>query len=546
LVISSSGGTILAGTFADHVGGPGLHQKVPLRNYLGIKITDSGEIVFENFGTYDCYQDKFVTLEIKNEHINKLKLLQTKISKYLGRTVGLNVGVLNELPRRTGLNNPGANAANLTVAYLLITEQITYKDLDMFQNINHLLDKNKLSLIKDTAKEFHREWLGRKNAGFGVFSSMVNKSDVLVYNPEADYPVLAIGDIFKPEIAKDFPFDVVTIGTSDRYDIDFSIRKYDEVGDIFPITNSDVASYNKAFGTSKSNDDNFMAKLKQDYFNTIGSTGLAVAITIGKSVEGYSSETLRSCLRLFDSSYDLVNLFGQNYKRKNVVHTLVNKYLSNSMPDMPFAIATGVTNNLSIITVKEYSRDIMTELGKYLKSNLDFDISYPYISWLDDNDEDGSVIEKWDNAKIRPKYIPSDCLYLYSVNFIDKTTNVKSVDNRDGLENNFDILFDEDDKKIYIKGKKITSNELPTVKATISLLDQIVNSDNFEISSDKLPNLSYFHDRNELQSKIVSPLKIIAEQKLGKHLNIKISGSLSEYKIILYPSDISIGIIKRV
>lgn len=82
-VVSSPGGAILAGTFTDHVGGPALHQKIPLRNYLGISIIEGDAIIFDNYGTFDYYTEHFVSLDLKREYIDKIKNLQKKISGFL-------------------------------------------------------------------------------------------------------------------------------------------------------------------------------------------------------------------------------------------------------------------------------------------------------------------------------------------------------------------------------------------------------------------------------------------------------------------------------
>ncbi len=544
-VVSSPGGAILAGTFTDHVGGPGLHQKVPLRNYLGVKIIEKNDIIFENYGTYDYFTNSFIILDVKKENIGKLRLLREMISLKLGREIGLSVGILNEIPRRTGLNNPGTNAANLTAAYLLLTEQITARDLDDFQNLTVDFDSKKRNLIKATAKKFHSVWLNRKSAGFGVLSSLVNRSDILVYNPAADYPVVPIAEIFSQESFQELPFDVVIIGTSDRYDIDFSLRKYDEVGNIFSITNEDVTKFDKGFGLDEPEIDDFPAALCKSYFDVASTTGLATVIAVGKFIKDPSIENQRICLQLFNSSYDMINLFGQNFSRKNKVHSFVKKYYYEVLSDMPFAITTGITNNLALVTPKESSRQDLSALVGYLERKLGFDISYPYISWIDDSDNKGAVVEKWDDQGIQAAYIQRNCLNLYSVHTMDVIPMVTAIDNREGLEKTYDILFDEDDKKIFINGKKVTSKELPTVAATLSLFNLLTQTEDFEISSEKLPDQSYFQDRNELQSKIVSPLRIYVEKELNKHINLKISGTLSEYKVTLFPSDISVGVIRR-
>ena len=546
LVVSSPGGAVLTGTFTDHIGGPGLHQKVPLRNYLGLRIVEGAEITFESYGTYDYFTNSFVNFDIKREHIDKLKILQRMISEKLGKKIGLKAGVLNELPRRTGLNNPGSNAANLTVSYLLLTNQIEENDLIEFQNNSSSMLEEKRELIKETARYFHSLWLGRNSAGFGVLSNMVSSSDILVYNPKAKFPVLPLRDIFKQEMVGELPFDVVIIGTSDRYDIDFSLKTYDEVGDLFSITDQDVIKFEEAFMIDETRAKNFSVKLRKSYFEALSETGLASVIVLGKFIENPSIENQKICLQVLNSSSEMINIFGQNFSRKDIVHSFIKKYFHDVHPDMPFALTTGITNNLLLITPRESMRNSLDGLISYVSRKINFDISMPLISWIDENDDDGVIVEKWSLNGIKPNYLPNNCLYLFGVKELETSVSVMAIDNREGLESQFDLLFDEDDKKIYVNGNKVTSKELPTVAATISLFGQLLESDNFTVSSNYLPAQSYFADRNELQSKILSPLKLFIKKELHKHLSLKISGTLAEYSVCLYSSDISIGFIRRV
>ncbi len=528
------------------MGGPGLHQKVPLRNYLGLTLIDKEEIVFENFGTYDSFSGSFVLFDVKQEHIDKLKTLQTMISDTLGKKIGLKVGILNELPRRTGLNNPGTNAANLSVAYLLLTGQIELSDLKDFQNISATLETDKRDLLVSVAKRFHSIWLGRKSAGFGVLANMVSFPDILVYNPRANYPVLPLRNIFKPEVAGELPFDIVIIGTSDRYDIDFSLRRYDEVGDLFSISDSDVKQFEEAFKIDEPRAKNFSVELRKSYFQAVSETGLAAAIVAGKFIENPNIENQKLCLQVFNSSYDMINLFGQNFSRKEKVHSFIRKYFHEVQPDIPFALTTGITNNLILVTPKDSTREYLDKLIEYVNSKISFEISLPFISWLDENDEEGVVVEKWDKIRLQPTYLPSGCLYLYSLAVMETNVSLVAIDNRETLETEYDILLDEDDKRIYVNGKRVTSRELPTVAATINLFTCLFSASDLTVSSFDLPDQSYFIDRNELQSKIVSPLKIYVEKTLGKHLNLKISGNIADYKVTLFSSDLKIGLIKRI
>ena len=535
----------MAGTFTDHIGGPGLSLKVPLRNYLGVTISEGDKIDFCSYGTYDYFSDKFQDFDIKNEHMEKLKLLQSKLSSHFGRPVGLQVGVLNELPRKNGLNNPGTNSANLAATYLLITEQITKDDLTGFQRNSETLEKSKIELIKSIAKEFHSAWLSRPTSGFGVSCSLHEPSMLQVYLPESRYPIHSLNAIYHKADYQEVPFDMIVIGTSDRNDIDFSLKKYDEIEDIFSVTSSDLERFYGAFGLVNDKYTDFNSQIIKSYFNSINETGVASIITMGKYLENSNTLNQEHCFAALNNSFDLLNILGKNFNRKNKVASFIKKYFHEMVSDMPNAITTGITNNLILFVPREHFRAHLVDMIAYLKTKLDFEITYPYVSWCDGYEESGTILEKWQELGLEPNRMPGNTLYSYALRPLGDKIQIAAPDHREDIENEYDIVLDEENKKMFIGGARITSKDLPTVSATLVMLEKIICSGDLSVEDSDLPRQSYFYDRNELQSKIISPLRQLVEQKTSKHLNIRVTGTIASYKVSLYPSDLSICYLKR-
>jgi len=92
LIISSPAGVILAGALSHQVGGIGIHQKIPLRNYLGIRINKNGKISYESFGTYNIFSGDFEKKSTPQELKDKIEFLQAAFNKQNNKNIGLEKG----------------------------------------------------------------------------------------------------------------------------------------------------------------------------------------------------------------------------------------------------------------------------------------------------------------------------------------------------------------------------------------------------------------------------------------------------------------------
>jgi len=338
----------------------------------------------------------------------------------------------------------------------------------------------------------------------------------------------------------------VVIGTSDRSDIDFSLKKYDEISDL-KINSKQMKrlkeanfSINQAIAEDPSN---FMIK---QYRETVDTNAVNCLISLGNFLVKSSSDNINHFFQSLNNSYDSLNLFGHNFKRKEKVNYLIRYFLNKNLPDIPYAITTSIANNLVLLTLKEHLRNNFDQLTKFISENLNFDITYPFISWLDGWEEDGVNIEQWQRRGIFSEYLPKNTLYIKQIQKMSQIIDLIATISRENDLKKYDIFFDCDDNKIYISGEKISSNNLPTVTRTLELLEKIFeHADDFTIANSELSSVSYFQDRNELQSKIISPLKILIQKKFGKLFNLKITGGLREFKVSYFPSNVRIGLLKR-
>src|SRR3972149_9920638 len=107
------------------------------------------------------------------------------------------------------------------------------------------------------------------------------------------------------------------------------------------------------------------------------------------------------------------------------------------------------------------------------------------------------------------------------------------------------VLFNEIIGDIFIKGQALTSEDLYSASATIDIFKILLKESTYTISSSQLPRSSYSTNRNEFQTKILTPLKRALRNKLNKSLDLEISGGLEDFSISLQPG-VLIGFVEKI
>ena len=82
-----------------------------------------------------------------------------------------------------------------------------------------------------------------------------------------------------------------------------------------------------------------------------------------------------------------------------------------------------------------------------------------------------------------------------------------------------DMILDTIGRKIYVRGERISSKEVPTQQATIELLSAFFGGRN-EINVSELPRSSYTASRSDMTSKLIVPIKKLTKRIFGEELNI--------------------------
>lgn len=95
------------------------------------------------------------------------------------------------------------------------------------------------------------------------------------------------------------------------------------------------------------------------------------------------------------------------------------------------------------------------------------------------------------------------------------------------------MIFDAISRKIYFRGERLTSKEVPSQNAASDLFERLIESMGEEISNASLPASSYSKNRNEMVSKVISPLSKFVRERFRSDLPIRCVGSLTDFRIVL-------------
>lgn len=108
-----------------------------------------------------------------------------------------------------------------------------------------------------------------------------------------------------------------------------------------------------------------------------------------------------------------------------------------------------------------------------------------------------------------------------------------------------DIIIDPVYNKIFIFWEKVKSNEIHSQTMTVEILSHLLKNINQNIPNTRLSPSSYSKNKNDMFSKIISPLKKITKQKVGKEIPLTCSWSLHDFNIKLNSSKIKFWIIRE-
>lgn len=555
---------VLYGTFA-------ITQKLPLRVYVGLEPTNSkgvkvGKILeflpdksrFEEDLPDESIEDKLKTLLKENGNIQN----------------GLTIHILSEVPFSRGLNSSAAIACALEVAFEIYCGKLKKSDIELWQKLTLQKLIEDPSLKFDTV--FRKAWKlecvfhGDIAAGATVLGSLTPATYPIVYFPQEFSHLVEIKDelwenhykfVDSAKYGARRLNELVNLPPSPLWAIDFALIYYQD--------SSSTASAIMSLSQRKmefASVEKQTRKMVQDN-NEIRN---ALLPQLGK-LHTNNSDFFKIFVQLFKITSDefllalkFLLLQGSSPKALSWFFSSlgkINELMKFIVPTPDFANdlagefakfkavchMTGNGRGDLLITMPNYSlRDSLDKILKKLSEQYQKNLSIDYATWQDGFETDGVLIEQDLTNQIFSDYVSGGAIQIKAISsdgFI--FSQIFTKEKFAHLKVKIDLLLNLQEEKIYIRGEEISSKEIPSSKTTIKALELLIQNIDKEVKNTAFGQTSYFQERNEFQSKIVSPLNKTLQKHLGKKLNITVIGGITDFTVKLSPSMFDIYLFER-
>ncbi len=268
-----------------------------------------------------------------------------------------------------------------------------------------------------------------------------------------------------------------------------------------------------------------------------------------KMLDQVSKQTLLEMVEVFKnggSDQNLRRLFESLNQYQNLLH-----YLEVSTPNIDRIYSaihrlsnmsenslgsgckiTGVGKGGEVLFAVPYGR-YREEILKELK-RLNLGISLDYASWTGGQNVEKAKIEQDTDNKVFHE-IAASAKYLAVVY---SKAGVQNILLNEPIYK-CDLLLNTIEGKIYLGGRSVTSSQIPSQKASVEILTNLLRSDKRTLKNSRLGK--YGKSRYDLQGKIALPLSKITGLKFD------ISGDIYDnFSISLKPFDLKIAVIEKI
>lgn len=586
VVLSGDFTYAITGGLSWRVGAPTVRIKLPFRGYIGITPNNKkGQVLIGDSLYYNAHEDSFKVSEYElfNPVVSE-PYFKNLFERKFGHTdfQGATINIFAERPEDRGYDTGSGQI--VIMALYLFYGLIDLDTLKQFSKTSYLNRDKYSDEFKNIFDEIYKEGIklvsitqeGGSSGSASVSSLLDSKTPVVQFTEERGgsskkpYPGLVPIDIREgldkidhmkwwgfrlnelTDISVDFPLDVVSIfpgsarvlHSASGYVNSVLLKEFDNLRD----------NVKEMFSMIENKEDikvpSFLQNIEQDgrYWQEYARGQMYVRLySINSILKLYKSSLSTSVLNQFfetiNSTYQVNAPFEESPSRN--IQFIVNKFRKK-------ANERGVTigihplnwgkmdGNIFIFSRQKSFRTSAEEVVKDLRKNYDHLISMDFASWKDGWGAEGARIEQHLSNGIYSEFVDQNARHLivWDKSNIPQKNIVKNVTRED-----FDILLDKINNKIYIKGIECTSKELPTQKAAIEVLSFLLEHYGQNISNKELPAKSYTGYRNEFQSKIVTPLnKVLKDQILG----LKTHGKLTNFDVEFSPDKLKIGVLEKI
>ncbi len=551
--------------------GLAVKQNLPLRTYIGLEPSLDENPKFAYFKNFTPSKKAFEDYPIAN-YPTQQKIINF-VKKHLrsaGRRTGVKINVIHEAPPGCGLSASSSFSTALAAALEIYLQKLSIATVNTWPNLtsNELNNNQEFNKIFSLSWEIETILHGGYSSGSGPFASLISSPNPIVYacatgdsfkesKKSSAYYGIRIEELFNLPAHLDWPIDFGLIYAGDASEAGITIPGTK----VFKETMEERVSLAKqelkkspalcriltsAFFKHESKDD-----LWQKLINAQNIASLMILTALREVMnKGLSESNLKKLFKslnmaqrglgMLSVSSPVIDYICLHFKRE--VARLQDAYGVGTK-------LTGKGRGGDILFVVAYHglRDTIDKIITKMRRETGENFFLDYASWLDGFEPDGLKVEQSlahgryshfvSRGAIQIKYIHQDGASDSRLYSLEQFNQDKTA---------MDILLDPAKHKILLKGKILTSKELRSASTTIKLLQILLSRPGQGVSNKELPPSSYVADRNELQSKIITPLTHAIAKHLATDISLKISGSIRNFSVTLKPGGVDYYVIERV
>ncbi|MEF2175109.1 MAG: hypothetical protein V3575_01450, partial [Candidatus Absconditabacteria bacterium] len=488
-----------------------IKSKLPLKMYLGINTVESENIIINNVINYNTHDDKYDLIEFSNihkKHIQILSFIKQELSKY-GFEKGLEMTILTEGTRGHGLGFTGCFGACFALSFYILIGKLNPSDLDNYDKFTKSEIFNEVMLLARKIDFISRD--GNSSGDNSYFSFLNTRLPMISFceSFNRDTTLELLNNVKSKCIPFDEFFDnaLVCNELPLDYALVFSGMKNDSskieqftIADEYRINNVDKFVNESFYNLLQDFDNNHF--LKDNYKDSTYDVFVECFSRLNLQLlekfknlynDGFStsaSNEFISQINKFSSFLSLIecgNKFGKDfqfyYKKLN---------FDGKIGIMP--IYSGKIGGGYIIVMKYMQdRDNFVDVLEKLKNDYP-NLCIDYASWLDNDNHDGvKILQNISYGQY------SEFLSKESVVCKSNTGTIQIGDHLE-LQNKFSsgLLLDNIEKKIYINGRKLTSDDLCSQSSTVELMTYLIKNIDKSIKNSELPASSYSKNKNDM------------------------------------------------
>ncbi|MFH1207651.1 MAG: hypothetical protein V1668_03535 [Patescibacteria group bacterium] len=590
-VVSAPGSFFWSAGLAVLYGGTGIIQKIPQRVYVGIEQDGSPDLKYGDYVAYAPHQQQFETFfHDRNFEIKFIKLLN-QLRHTLPKQISGKLYVLSEVPRGAGLNQSGA--INISIASLLALEtglatpaKLTQLAATKTPDIMADATFQKILRFAWKLESCSHDEVGSASAPFAAFIESTTpmiffserRSGSYRHHPYSRMPSDIEGhhEIFDGIAWNGYRLKDLWHWQNDlTWPIDYGLfylgqQKHSGVylkpmrivkenlmelekfvaGDLKKFYHAPDEAIPAFIDLANTNHQYGYWEHCVDFLIILSVKAISDLKKLIENGTAESLDELCDTVALQEKVYEFFTKGLPSSGERDTLHHIkqVLRDKNNNglrsirvLPDRPDG-----GGDLLFIAPQGYLQDNLEQFQGSLRSHVSPLIRIDYASWIDGEESGGIGIEQDFRDNIFSPFVTHGTIGVKE--WQANTAPIQRVYSQEAFEKkrkDIDLLLDPFEHKIYIQGKLLTSKKIKSAKGTIEILKILLNHLNEDVRASDLPPSAYV-ERNEMQSKIITPLCAVFKEIAGHKIPLHLQGGLRKnFSIKLEAPNFVIGLVEK-